>query len=383
MNPADTDCGVRVSECGLRIVGRAHGRAPTGCRFGPLAVVVALGALWVSGCGEPADKPLDNAGASRRPSADRLPVTPPASARSDEAALLEELRQRPLYTFSERELDLYLRHAREMEPDLRKRVVRLGRQNIGQPYEIYLLGEFPYELYDPQPLYCLQKSDCVVFSEHTFAMALAHDWPSFFALLQRIRYDRGRISVLSRNHFTLADWDRHNTWLFEDVTKTLGGGKLWVELRQVCKRARFFKSRYHLDVAIPDETIVDAYIPSESVPAILGELRDGDFVNIIRGDETSQWAGHVGLIALGPDGTVDFLHSAKPRVREQPLLEYVTANGKTLGVKILRLRTDAEQIAQQELARYSPGPPPLDRPDEAAGPMRSARRTARSPHDGS
>jgi hypothetical protein len=319
--------------------------------------VIVLAGLGVSGCGEPAGAPLDHTVPAEDSLAHHVPAPPSATRPAREPASLEELRRRPLYTFSERELDLYLRHAREIEPDLRQRVVRLGRQNLGQPYEIYLLGEFPYELYDPQPLYCLQKSDCVVFAEHTYAMALAHDWPSFFALLQRIRYNQGRIGVRSRNHFTLADWDRNNAWLFEDVTQTLGGGKLWVELRQVCKRARFFQSRYHLNVGIPDETIVDAYIPTANVPAILGELRDGDFVNIIRGDETSQWAGHVGLIALGPDGAVNFLHSAKPQVREQPLLDYVTANDKTLGIKILRLRDDAERIARRELARYSPGAP--------------------------
>jgi hypothetical protein len=357
----------------------------------------------MSGCGEPAGAPVDETPSAEESLAPRVPAPPSAARPAKEPASLAELRQRPLYTFSEWDLDLYLRHTRETEPDLCKRVVRLGRQNIGQPYEIYLLGEFPFELYDPQPLYCLQKSDCVVFAEHTDAMALAHDGPSFFALLQRIRYNQGRIGVRWRNHFTLADWDRNNAWLFKDVTKTLGGGKLWVELHQVCKRARFFRSRYNLDVAIPDETIVDAYIPRANVPAILGELRDGDLVHIIRGDADSQWAGHVGLIALGPDGTVDFLHSAKPRVREQPLLDYVTANDRTLGIKILRLREGAEQIAWRELTRYSPGWPlrsrhragralrpygpdgsqsrPADRPDNTAGAVDSAPRGTRSSSD--
>ena len=190
-----------------------------------------------------------------------------------------------------------------------------------------------------------------MFSEHTFAMALAEDWPSFFLILQRLRYKDGRIGVLTRNHFTLADWDRNNAWLFEDVTKTLGGGTQWVELNQVCRRADFFRKRYQLETDIPDERIVDAYIPTVNVPNIMDELRDGDFVNVMRGSETDRWAGHVGLIALGPGGGVNFLHSAKPAVREQPLVEYLGDGGRNRGVKVLRLRPNAEALVRAQLQR--------------------------------
>ena len=86
------------------------------------------------------------------------------------------------------------------EPDLRKRILHLARKNIGQPYELYLLGEMPFEPYDPQPIYCLGKSDCLVFTEHTYAMALSHNWPSFMRMLQRIRYRDGHLGVATRNH---------------------------------------------------------------------------------------------------------------------------------------------------------------------------------------
>ncbi|MBC7186459.1 MAG: DUF1460 domain-containing protein [Calditrichaeota bacterium] len=122
------------------------------------------------------------------------------------AEQLLRMQRTPLYRFSEREVDLYLRYLREVEPDLRLRVQHLARKMVGQPYQIFLLGEFPFEIYDPDPLFSLRKSDCLVFAEHMYAMALAHDWPSFMALLQRIRYKDGRIGMLTRNHYTEADW---------------------------------------------------------------------------------------------------------------------------------------------------------------------------------
>src|SRR5258706_312401 len=68
---------------------------------------------------------------------------------------------KPLYKCTEAEVDQYLKFLSATEPDLRKRIVQLARKNIGQPYELYLLGEMPFEPYDPQPIYCLGKSDCL------------------------------------------------------------------------------------------------------------------------------------------------------------------------------------------------------------------------------
>ena len=201
----------------------------------------------------------------------------------------------------------------------------LGRKNIGQPYEIYLLGEFPFETYDPQPLYCLTKSDCVVFSEHTYAMALSHDWTSFFTMLQRIRYRNGQIGVATRNHYTEADWDVSNRWLVRDVTEELAPGRTRV-FRQKVDRAKFLMKRYDLATDIPVQDFQSTYIPYEAVAQVMGKLRSGDFVNVMYGKGEDAYAGHTGLIAVADDGTVDFLHSSPPQVREQPLEDYIRNN---------------------------------------------------------
>jgi len=262
---------------------------------------------------------------------------------------MEELKASPLYTFTEEEVDRYLQALPAAEPVRTDRILHLGRKNIGQPYDIYLLGEFPFELIDPEPIYCLDRSDCVVFSEHMFAMGLSRNWWEFLAALQRIRYRDGKVGMLTRNHYTIADWDRNNAFLFEDMTPRLGDGTACVPLTRVCRRANFF-AKHGIGQDIPDEPIQDTYIPSANVSGILQELQNADFVNIIRGSEESQYAGHTGLIAIGHDGTVNFLHSSQPAVREQPLLEYLQKDRRCLGIKILRLRPGAEQILRDTLA---------------------------------
>ena len=279
----------------------------------------------------------------------RQPGPAPLSEPAHRPGGEETLATRQLFTFSEAELGAYLSQVRAAEPDLARRVVRLGRQNIGQPYDLYLLGEFPYELLDPDPIYCLSRSDCLTFCEHNFAAALSDDWWGYLRCLQRLRYRDGIVSMVTRNHYTLADWNVNNAFLFKDMTPALGGGTACVPLHQVCRRARFF-AQFGVGQDIPDEPIVDTYVPKEAVAAVLDELRDGDFVNIIRGDSNSQWAGHTGLIAIGGDGEVDFLHSARPAVREEPLLGYLDRDSRCLGIKILRLRPDAQRIMREALA---------------------------------
>lgn len=299
---------------------------------------------------------------------------------------IAELVNQPLFEFTEAEVDIYLRFLSATEPDLRKRVLHLARKNIGQPYELYLLGEMPFEAYDPQPIYCLAKSDCLVFAEHTYAMALSHNWPSFMRLLQRIRYRDGRLGVATRNHYTEADWNVSNNWLVQDITAELADDKA-VKFTETIDRAKFLKNRYRLDVSIPVEKHEDVYLPYEAIGLAKANLRDGDFVNVVRATKKlgapeneifggSAFVGHVGLIGHGPDGEVHMIHSAEPKVREESLDEYVRrstidiaakdAAGKPrlVGFKFLRLRQEALKNLEE---RDGPGAPRVTLPagDEA------------------
>lgn len=276
----------------------------------------------------------------------------PAAPATEEKAVADiPADQKPLYLMTEAEVAAYIAQAQKDYPELPARVVHLARKNINQPYELYLLGEAPYEIHDPQPTYCIGKSDCVVFAEHTYAYALSDDWSSFYAMLQRIRYRNGEIGVLTRNHYTEADWDRNNTWLAKDISAELAGEATKTYTQKV-DRAKFFKGRYKIDTDIPVETIEEPYIPLDKVLDVAGGLRDGDYVNFVRGQGSGLWVGHVGLVAHGADGSVHIIHSTPPNVIEQPLAEIVAkanekaaeleAAGKArlMGFKFLRLQDD-------------------------------------------
>jgi hypothetical protein len=224
--------------------------------------------------------------------------------------------RKPLYQMSPQEVHKFVGHIHTAEPDLRKRVAAIGRQNIGQPYVLNLLGEYPFELHDDLPMFSLTHSDCVVFAEHTYAMALSRSWEEFFWMLQRIRYKDGVIGVATRNHYTEQDWNVNNAWLVTDVTRELAGDHV-ASFELTVDRQRFLKNRHKTEVSMPVQVSTEYYVPKERVNEVLGQLNDGDFVNVISTRDGGYWASHVGLIVVAPDGKRMFLNSAEPKVREE------------------------------------------------------------------
>lgn len=113
----------------------------------------------------------------------------------------------------------------------------------------------------------ISESDCLVFTEHTYALALGRNWSSFMRRLQRIRYREGRIGVVTRNHYTEADWNPSNRWLVRDITAQIPGGQP-IEFRQTIDRAKFLRQRYDLNVQIGVENHRDVYLPFDQVALV-------------------------------------------------------------------------------------------------------------------
>lgn len=256
------------------------------------------------------------------------PPAPPTAAQLQsarrvglDAAQITELLNKPLYRMQPAEVGRFLAWQQLDQPDLRQRIAALARKNIGQPYELFLLGEFPYETYDSQPLFSLAKSDCVVFAEHTYAMALSASWEEFFWVLQRIRYRDGVIGTATRNHYTEADWNVANSWLVTDVTRTLGAPTQGYHQR--IDRQAFLLKQFKIRRDVPVQPFDDVYVAKQDVAAIEAQLQDGDFVNVISGRNGNHYASHVGLIVTGADGSRRLLHSAEPQVREETLQGFI------------------------------------------------------------
>jgi len=277
-------------------------------------------------------------------------ATPPSQTAQPAPTPLATILQKQIYQMSPAEAGRYVAWQHEAEPDLRKRIAAIGRKNIGQPYILNLLGEFPFEVHDNLPLFSLDHSDCVVFAEHTYAMALSRSWEEFFWMLQRIRYKDGVIGVATRNHYTELDWNVSNRWLITDISAELAGANGPAYDMRV-DRARFLRTRHNTVRDIPVETSRQAFVPKGQGASIASQLQEGDFVNVISTRDGEHWASHVGLVVLGPNGERHFLHSSEPKVREETFESFIARaaereaknaregrNGQRLaGFKFLRL----------------------------------------------
>ena len=83
------------------------------------------------------------AGCASVPSlAPRIPAAT-ASATPPAEVPLATVLQTPLYQMTPQEAGRYIAHMQGAEPNLRKRIAAIGRKNLGQPYSLHLLGEFP------------------------------------------------------------------------------------------------------------------------------------------------------------------------------------------------------------------------------------------------
>jgi hypothetical protein len=239
------------------------------------------------------------------------PLVPPAAVTPPSVGAPKQI-----YQMSPGEVDGYIRSVHQAEPDLRKRIAAIGRRNIGQPYKLNLLGEYPYQLHDNLPMFSLDHSDCVVFAEHTYAMALSQSWEEFFWMLQRIRYKDGVVGVATRNHYTEVDWNINNSWLLTDISAALAGAG-GPSYALTVDRARFLKTRHHTDSSLPVQNSREYFVPAERAGNVAAQLQDGDFVNVISTRNGAFWASHVGLVVTAADGTRNFLNSAEPQVREE------------------------------------------------------------------
>jgi hypothetical protein len=229
---------------------------------------------------------------------------------------MTQLLNTPIYRMTPQDAHRYIAHMHAAEPDLRKRIAAIGRQNIGQPYMLNLLGEYPYQLHDTLPMFSLEKSDCTVFAEHTYAMALSRSWEEFFWMLQRIRYKDGVVGVVTRNHYTEVDWNINNSWLVTDISAALAGPGGPTYPFKV-DRARFLKTRHGTDAAIAVQDSQQAYIAKDKLQALLPQMQDGDMVNVVSTRDGAYNVSHVGLIVIGKNGQRNFLNSAEPQVREE------------------------------------------------------------------
>jgi hypothetical protein len=277
-----------------------------------------------------------------------------------EVARFGEFEARPIHGFRNTDLGDYMA--------LRERAVLLGSRRLIAHEEVGTLAGRAvgqdFRLNAVQ--FDLSEGDCVSFVTRALSMALARDWNSYYLLTERLRHKDGVVDYRNRNFFTLGDWLPNNAWLLSDVTPLLGSAedrpaqsfthvvrpKVFEE-RPAAPGSAFTRITFKgSDYRSPNKEVhADTFIPSQRIPDVLRDLRTGDVILVLRPANGGHLGcDHMGLVAVGADGQVNILHSAPPRVRQEPITTFLQRCNWVSGLKFLRLKDNARQLAAQEVA---------------------------------
>jgi len=254
----------------------------------------------------------------------------------------------PIAQLTNVEIDQLLTEISQKSMTITERMNYFSEMFLGVPYADNCTGDGPYALYETEPLVNFQATNCMVFCEHVLALSISDSWDNFFNNLQQIRYRDGVIGIRSRNHYTMADWRPENSWLLEDVSRTIGGENTQTVTRTISHKT-FLKGRGVEDLRYvqPDRKISIELVPIRTLLSIKSRIKPGDILVLIFANKTDIFAAHM-VMAAGKDGILYIRESSNSRMTtfETDFDDWATEKQKStryLGVSILRIRDDLNQ----------------------------------------
>lgn len=206
-----------------------------------------------------------------------------------------------------------------------------SRSFLGCGYRGGPLGEGDSLLGDPAPRMRTDSFDCVTYIETAEAYARATSTDSVLHVLDRIRYDRGRVAWEHRNHYTEADWLPANTLAGRVRLDTTESDSID---RRVLARAAFYGKR---GFDRPDTTVLLPLITRAKAlsifarPATTSRIRGIGLVGKVAGLGIL----HTGFLVERAGEPPLLRHASQAgTVREQPLVEYLAGKPRFIGVVV-------------------------------------------------
>ncbi|MDD5629088.1 MAG: DUF1460 domain-containing protein, partial [Elusimicrobia bacterium] len=209
---------------------------------------------------------------------------------------------------SEPEIARTLRALHKAHPQWPERFEAVSAAFLGIPYRLGPMGEGPDGEFDRSPAYSFQALDCTTYVEEAMALSLESDLERAKALLQRIRYQDGKVSYETRNHFPEVDWrDRNEAAGFlKDITREVAGGRTEVAHKLISKRAWYtahtlkdikgfadltkpeleakLQRMRELGEGFQDQVSTITYVPLAVLPGVLDRVPSGTVANLVRED---------------------------------------------------------------------------------------------------
>lgn len=255
------------------------------------------------------------------------------------------------------------------------RLDKISHSFLGLPYgKNGPLGEGANGRYDQDPLYRFDTFDCTTYVETITALALANNVDEFEFHQDHIRYEKGEINYLKRNHFTDLQWIPNNieNGYFSEITYNMVPQDYVFLASALINFPNWLKFHKIEQIVIPnaphdqrqellDELKLQAYqfqVKTARVPyipindviknnSLLDNIPSGSIINFVRPnwDLTQQYGTHQNISHQGfvfkRDKTLVLRHaSVSGMVEEVKLIDYLKKfqNHPTLkGIHFLKI----------------------------------------------
>jgi len=186
----------------------------------------------------------------------------------------------------------------------------------------------------------LERVDCFTFIDYVEAMRLSRSFGGFKKNLVKVRYQCGKVSYLTRNHF-FSDWSEFNEKSVADVTGQVGGRAA----QRAAKTLNIRKDGTRLLEGIAPRSREITYVPAGCVDdMVLARLRAGDYAGIYT-DEAGLDVSHVGII-INDRGRIALRHAsslqANRRVVDCGLRDYLADKPGLVVLRPKELRQNDE-----------------------------------------
>ena len=299
---------------------------------------------------------------------------------ADEATY-QGLLGRPLHTWTHNELATFLDFHRRRgtdPPSPGDDVALFAHPSIGQPFD------------GRAGLFQLTAGNCVTFTERCLALACAANWEAHYKLTLRLRHKQGEPAFLERNFFMLLDWLPNNRWLIDDVTCDMGVAVTAFDF--VAYPKRFYATlEFGQDqtpagqtkaaakaakiASLPEKVArSEEFVGVDVMESAYPKIRNGDVWLLVRERSApglKPWydSDHMGVFYKPTPDRVTLIHSAPPAVQEETLAEFCAKRPWVRGFKILRLRSQARVLAEQEIGRLAETVPTYAAKYDPSGPI--------------
>lgn len=203
-----------------------------------------------------------------------------------------------------------------------------SRALIGRPYLLGPMGEGDAALGEPKPRVHLDSLDCVTFIEQAEALARSRDTLSFRMILDSIRYQDGKVSWGTRNHWMECGWFSSN----QSRLRLLDLPGSISETRTLGLKA-FYAAH---GIIRSDSALTLRYLPREAAIAWLshpGSLATIHGIGLV-GKLPSIFLLHTGFLVPTPQGLLLRHASQSGQVKQEPAAAYLSGKAKFKGIVV-------------------------------------------------